>query len=768
MTGKDFSFLDSLNPSQREAVEYIDGPSLVIAGAGSGKTMVLTYKIAYLLKNQIRPERILSLTFTNKAAREMKERVANIVGELHSNMLWMGTFHSIFNRILHREATLLGYSPQYTIYQPSDSKSLIKSIIKDMGLDDKIYKPTIILNRISEAKNALVTPREYYESQETRLRDRNANMPELATIYTHYCQRCKKANVMDFDDLLLNIYLLFDRFPEILNKYAERFQYILVDEYQDTNYAQHQILIQLAHVHKKICAVGDDAQSIYSFRGANIDNILQFKNLYTGTKLFKLERNYRSTQVIVGAANSIIAKNKRQIPKNVYSENVAGDPIFIQYAFSDTEEGDIVTNEISRLVRLKHIDCSQIAILYRTNAQSRIFEEMLRKKNIPYRIYGGFSFYDQKVIKDILAYFRLIVNTNDEEAFKRIINFPTRGIGNVTVNKILSAASEHQVGVWDVLNNPAGYNLHLNAGTLGKLSAFHQLISGFINSQEDAYSLGLRILKESGIFGEAYRTNSIESKEMQDNLSEMLNAMSAFVDSQREEGNGDHVSLIDYLSEVSLLSDTDESKEEEEQNKVTLMTVHASKGLEFDIVFVVGMEEELFPNQMAKVSLRELEEERRLFYVAVTRAKSKCYLSCAKSRFKFGQVDFYQPSRFLKEIDSQYVRSSLTDVPKKNSESAYKEKPNNFWGTRRTVNIQTPQNSFSHISSSVTSASDSLEYVMIQGRKCSAGTHVEHARFGEGEIVELSGSSDNATAVIRFRNVGEKKLLLKYAKLTVV
>ena len=767
MAASDMSFLDNLNSAQREAVEYIDGPSLVIAGAGSGKTMVLTYKIAYLLKKGIRPERILALTFTNKAAREMKERIATMVGELETQMLWMGTFHSIFNRILHKEARLLGYSPQYTIYQPSDSKSLIKTIIKEMGLDDKTYKPSVILNRISEAKNALITAQEYMESPETRQRDSNANMPQLAGIYNIYCMRCRKANAMDFDDLLLNTYILFHQHPEVLNRYAERFEYILVDEYQDTNFAQHQILIKLAQLHEKICVVGDDAQSIYSFRGANIDNILQFSHLYRNTKLFKLEQNYRSTQVIVGAANSIISQNKRQIPKKVYSNNAKGELISIKKAFSDTEEGEIVCNEISRLIHLKHLSCSQIAILYRTNAQSRIFEEALRKKAIPYRIYGGFSFYDQKIIKDVLAYFRLVVNPNDEEALKRIINFPARGIGDVTVRKIITAASLHEVGVWDILSRPDVYSIGVNTGTQKKLAAFHQLISSFINSQENAYTLGVRILKESGIMGEAYKDASVESKEMQDNLSEMLNAINTFVDNQREEGNDEDTSLLDYLSEVSLLSDIDESQKGEEKDVVTLMTVHASKGLEFDIVFIVGMEEELFPNQMATISLRELEEERRLFYVALTRSKTKCYLSCAKSRFRFGQIDFYQPSRFLKEIDSKYIQEANSEYSQQSNTSVFKNRITTNWGIQEVNTEVNRPKTFTHISTTEETDSETLASVMIQGQRCKAGTIVEHARFGEGKITALAGSEENATATIIFRNVGEKKLLLKYAKLTV-
>jgi len=760
----DLSFLDRLNPSQREAVEYVDGPSLVIAGAGSGKTMVLTYKIAYLLMSGMRPYHILALTFTNKAAREMKNRVGLLVGDLEASSLWMGTFHSIFNRILRKEAGVFGFTPDYTIYQPSDSKSLVKSILKERNLDEKTYKIGTILNRISEAKNALVTPSEYTQSRETLQRDSNANMPLLHEIYASYCMRCHQANAMDFDDLLLFTYKLFAEYPETCQRYAKRFEYILVDEYQDTNYAQHQILIQLSQLNKKICVVGDDAQSIYSFRGANIENILQFQDLYNGTRLFKLEQNYRSTRNIVGAANSLIEKNTRQIPKKIYSENEDGARISLKHAFSDVEEGEIVSNEISRLVRKEHLKYEQIAILYRTNSQSRIFEETLRKHAIPYRIYGGFSFYDQKLIKDILAYFRLIVNANDEEAFKRIVNYPTRGIGDVTINKVLQAASEHQVGVWKVMQSPRTFGVDVNNGTLSKLNGFYDLIERFRDSHVDAYTLGVRVLNESGIMQEAYKDTSLESKEMQDNLSEVLNGMSTFVSMQRETGD-ERIYMSDYLSEVALLSDTDD-QETEGEDRVTMMTVHSSKGLEFDAVFIVGMEEELFPNQMAMFSQKELEEERRLFYVAITRAKNRCYLSCAKSRYRFGQMDFYQPSRFLKEIDARYINDdSKTALPgftsrKDFSMPLFKKAP---------AFSPTPQPaSMKRINVHQDKESTTLETALINQQPCVVGTMVEHDRFGVGEIKAFSGTPDNVTATILFQNVGEKKLLLKYAKLNIM
>ncbi len=761
------TFLNHLNNSQRDAVEYVDGPSLVIAGAGSGKTMVLTYKIAYLLQCGYKPYSILALTFTNKAAREMKSRIGKLVGDFESSSLWMGTFHSIFNRILRREAHLFGFTPNYTIYDSNDSKSLVKSILKEMELDDKTYKPALVLSRISEAKNALVTPREYAESRETLLRDQNYNIPRLVDIYKMYCLRCHQANSMDFDDLLLYTYLLFENYPDVCNHYSESFKYILVDEYQDTNFAQHKILMQLAHVHQHICVVGDDAQSIYSFRGANIDNILHFQDLYKGSRLFKLEQNYRSTQNIVGAANSLIAKNKHQIPKTIYSDNSEGMLLSLKFAFSDVEEGEIVANQIAFFVRNKKLTYEQIAILYRTNAQSRIFEEALRKHAIPYRIYGSRSFYDQKIIKDVLAYFRLIVNPNDEEAFKRIINFPARGLGDVTVRKILNAANSHQISIWQVMADPLAFDVDVNANTLSRLHNFYELINGFrASDNEDASVLGEKVVWASGIMQEANKDTSVDGKELQANLSELLNSLNTFVSMQRETGSLNNVYMTDYLNEVALLSDTDDSKTEGE-NRVTLMTVHSSKGLEFDTVFIVGMEEELFPNQMAMYSLKEMEEERRLFYVAITRAKNRCYLSCSKSRYHFGQMEFYKPSRFLGEIDSRFIDSSM---------SKQTSSPESIFSTRKSHNIssikpKTTVNGF--VSKPIrrvteTQTSATLNSVVISGHLCGTGTKVEHARFGRGEIRELLGTPDNPMAVIVFENLGEKKLLLKYAKLEII
>ncbi len=751
-------FLNRLNPSQQNAVKYVDGPSLVIAGAGSGKTMVLTYKIAYLLSTGMRAHNILALTFTNKAAREMKTRVGTLVGDFEANSLWMGTFHSVFNRILRREAHLFGFTSDYTIYDTSDSRSLLKAILKDMNLDDKIYKVGVVQSRISEAKNALLTAAEYARSKEIMQRDINARMPLLGEIYSIYCRRCLQANAMDFDDLLLYTFLLFENYPGICQRYAERFHYILVDEYQDTNYAQHRIMIQLSQVHRRICVVGDDAQSIYSFRGANIENILQFQELFSDSRLFKLEQNYRSTRNIVGAANSLIEKNNRQIPKTIFSENAEGDPLSIQYAFSDVEEGEIVSNKIQFLVRQKHIEYNQIAILYRTNAQSRIFEEALRKHAVPYRVYGGQSFYDRKIVKDVFAYFRLIVNPNDEEAFKRAVNYPVRGLGAVTVGKILGAAHDNGAGIWDVMATPQTYGVQINAGTKSKLQSFYDMITSLRADGTDAYILGQKILTESGIMAELNRDTSPEGFEMKNNLSELTNGMYTFVSMQRETGATEHVYMTDYLSEVALLSDTDEQGTENE-NLVTLMTVHSSKGLEFDTVFVVGMEEELFPNQQALYSQKELEEERRLFYVAITRAKNRCLLSCAKSRFRFGQMDFYKPSRFLDEIAPQYIQSG-----KENKQVFHAQQPL----FRASTSLRPSPGVLHKVEVAQHQESSSLEEVMINNCPCHVGTHVEHARFGEGEIKALSGSPDNATATIEFRHLGEKKLLLKYAKLTII
>ena len=651
-------FEKELNEGQRNAVQYCDGPSLVIAGAGSGKTRVLTYKIAYLLEEQAYdPWNILALTFTNKAAREMKERIAKQVGIKRAQYLWMGTFHSIFLRILHYEHERIGFNANFTVYDASDSKSLIKAIIKEMDLDDKTYKPGLIEERISNAKNRLVTPQQYLDNDDLQEADRDAKISKTGEIYRRYWNRCRQANAMDFDDLLFYTYLLFREHPDVLAKYQQQFKYILVDEYQDTNYAQHCIVLQLAAQHQRVCVVGDDAQSIYSFRGAEIDNILNFTRQFDGAKIFKLEQNYRSTQTIVEAANSLIAKNKRQIQKDVFSEKEQGERIYVTEAYSDVEEGDIVASQISKLHRREQVPYDEIAILYRTNAQSRIFEEVMRKKNIPYRVYGGLSFYQRKEVKDVIAYFRLVVNPNDEEAFKRIINYPTRGIGDTTVAKIIGAASQHGVSLWDVITQPTAYELNVNKGTLTKLEGFRALINSFIEKvgNTDAYELGASIIKASGIMAELMQDRTAENMSRQENIEELVNGLQDFTQTHREEDN-EHIYLTDYLSEVSLLTDQDSDKGNDDA-KVTIMTIHSAKGLEFGSVFVVGMEENLFPSPMCTNSIKGLEEERRLFYVALTRAEEHCYLSYAKSRFRYGKMEFCTPSRFIRDIDPQYLHT---------------------------------------------------------------------------------------------------------------
>ena len=620
------NYIKELNESQCAAVTYNDGPSLVIAGAGSGKTRVLTYKIAYLLENGYNPWNILALTFTNKAAREMKERIARQVGAERARYLWMGTFHSIFSRILRAEAQYIGFTSQFTIYDTADSKSLLRSIIKEMGLDEKTYKPGTVQARISNAKNHLVTPTGYAANKEAYEGDMAVKMPAIRDIYTRYWERCRQAGAMDFDDLLVYTYILFRDYPEVLARYQDQFRYILVDEYQDTNYAQHSIVLQLTKENQHVCVVGDDAQSIYSFRGADIDNILYFTKTYPNTKVFKLEQNYRSTQTIVCAANSLIEKNERQIRKAVFSEKEKGEAIGVFQAYSDVEEGDIVANKVAELRREYHYEYADFAILYRTNAQSRIFEEALRKRSMPYKIYGGLSFYQRKEIKDVIAYFRLVVNPNDEEAFKRIINYPARGIGDTTVGKIISAATDHGVSLWSTLCEPLTYGLNINKGTHTKLQGFRALIEGFITDQADknAYEIGVDIISQSGIMNDVCQDTSPENLSRKENIEELVNGMNDFCALRQEEGNP-NISLTDFLSEIALLTDQDSDKADDGE-KITLMTVHSAKGLEFKNVFVVGLEENLFPSGMVGDSPRALEEERRLFYVALTRAKKKAFI----------------------------------------------------------------------------------------------------------------------------------------------
>ena len=650
--------LNDLNESQRKAVEYIDGPSLVIAGAGSGKTRVLTYKIAYLLQQGVKPWSIMALTFTNKAAREMKERIGKLVGQELAQHLYMGTFHSIFSRILRAEAQHIGFTNNFTIYDESDSRSLIKTIVKEMGLDEKVYKPASVHSRISMAKNNLMSAENYARDKELYQADQRAKMPRVGEIFITYVQRCQQANAMDFDDLLTLTFKLFQEHEDIRKKYADRFDFLLVDEYQDTNHAQMRIVMQLCKEKERVCAVGDDSQSIYSFRGANIDNILSFQSRFKEARLFKLEQNYRSTQSIVEAANSLIKHNSNQIPKHVYSKNDKGESLIYKPAYSDKEEALIVCREIKCIKRQDDCQYSDFAILYRTNAQSRSFEEEFRKQGIPYRIYGGLSFFQRKEVKDVIAYFRLVANPDDEEAFKRIINYPARGIGNTTLAKIAACVLDNHVSFWQVISSPEHYGLGVNKGTLAKLESFRLMISGFVekSASMNAFDLGDTIVKESGISADIYKSGSRDPEDLarQENLEELLGGMQSFVEECREEGREQEAYLTDYLQGVALLTDLD-SKGDDDEPRVSLMTVHASKGLEFPTVFVVGLEENIFPSAIVS-TLRELEEERRLLYVAITRAEKHCVLTSAKNRFRYGKMEFGNPSRFIKEIDSAFIQ----------------------------------------------------------------------------------------------------------------
>lgn len=780
-------YIEELNEGQRNAVLYNDGPSLVIAGAGSGKTRVLTYKIAYLLENGYQPWNILALTFTNKAAREMKERIARQVGPERARHLWMGTFHSMFLRILHVEAGHIGFTSQFTIYDTADSKSLIRSIIKEMGLDEKVYKPGMVQARISNAKNHLVSPAGYANNKEAYEGDRAAKVPALRDIYQRYWERCRQADAMDFDDLLFYTFLLFRDHPEVLARYQDQFRYILVDEYQDTNFAQHSIVLQLAKNHQHVCVVGDDAQSIYSFRGADIDNILYFTKVYPDTKVFKLEQNYRSTQTIVRAANSLIEKNQWQIRKEVFSEKEKGEAIGVYQAYSDVEEGDIVVNKIAELRREKRYAYSDFAILYRTNAQSRIFEEAMRKRSMPYRIYGGLSFYQRKEIKDVIAYFRLIVNPNDEEAFKRIINYPARGIGDTTVGKIIAAATGHNVSLWTVLCEPLAYGLNFNKGTVGKLQAFRELISAFITdaAEKNAYEIGADIIRQSGIINDVCQDNSPENLSRKENIEELVNGMSDFCAQRQEEGNP-NVLLGDFLSEVSLLTDQDSDKDGDDE-KITLMTVHSAKGLEFKNVFVVGMEENLFPSGMVGDSPRALEEERRLFYVAITRAEEHCFLSYAKTRFRYGKMEFGSPSRFLKDIDVRFLRlpqdagmfrrveEEAAVFRRENARGFAPDKEDAPYGGKERVSVRPKQQiiaptvprNLKRVAPSANTASTSPS-AGASANRVQQGQLIEHERFGLGEVLKVEGEGDNAKATIRFKNAGDKQLLLRFARFKVL
>ena len=814
--------LNDLNEAQRAAVEYIDGPSLVIAGAGSGKTRVLTYKIAYLLSQGMKPWSIMALTFTNKAAREMKERIGKLVGNDLAQHLYMGTFHSIFSRILRAEAEHIGFNNNFTIYDESDSRSLIKAIVKELGLDDKKYKPAAVHAKISMAKNNLMSAAAYESDAAIFEQNKRAQMPEVGKIFVAYVQRCKQANAMDFDDLLTLTYQLFREHEDIRHKYAARFDYVLVDEYQDTNHVQMSIVMQLCQEKQRVCAVGDDSQSIYSFRGANIDNILNYQRQFQGTRLFKLEQNYRSTQTIVEAANSLIKHNRNQIPKDVFSENAKGEKIQYKPAYSDKEEAVIVAKDVKRIRREDGCQYSDFAILYRTNAQSRSFEEEFRKQGIPYRIYGGLSFYQRKEIKDIIAYFRLVANPDDEEAIKRIINYPARGIGATTVLKIADCAHQNQVSFWEVIGAPEQYGLAVNKGTMNKLETFRLLISSFIERAQttDVYELGDAIIKESGISQDIMSGKDADDLARQENLEEFLSGMSAFVDGRREEGRFDELFLQDYLQDVALLTDADSDGDKDEP-RVSLMTVHAAKGLEFPTVFVVGLEENIFPSPLSAASLRELEEERRLLYVAITRAEKHCILTNAKNRWRYGKMEFDNPSRFIDEIDSKLIDSqdeaggslfgSRADSSSDQPEWARAQRPRRPWedagqpryssryqnskpvasqfvadpkpslseGNFKSVRAlnaakrymethsshpasRSTGSAASSVSSSAASSAGSSSCGLQEGMK------IEHQRFGRGTVLKIEGTGENTKATVEFVHSGTKQLLLKFAKFTVV
>ncbi len=799
--------LNDLNDAQRAAVEYIDGPSLVIAGAGSGKTRVLTYKIAYLLSQGMKPWSIMALTFTNKAAREMKERIGKLVGDDLAQHLYMGTFHSIFSRILRAEAEHIGFNNNFTIYDESDSRSLLKAIIKEMGLDDKAYKPAAVHARISMAKNNLVTAEAYDSDPAILEQNKRAKMPAIGKIYVSYVQRCRQANAMDFDDLLMLTFQLFRDHEEIRQKYAGRFDYILVDEYQDTNHVQMSIVMQLCKEKLRVCAVGDDSQSIYSFRGANIDNILNYQKQLPGTQLFKLEQNYRSTQTIVEAANSLIHHNRNQIQKEVFSKNDKGEKILYKPAYSDKEEALIVAKNIQRIKRQDDCGYDQFAILYRTNAQSRSFEEEFRKQGIPYRIYGGLSFYQRKEIKDIIAYFRLVANPDDEEAFKRIINYPARGIGAATVMKIADCAHQNQVSFWEVIGNIEHYGLNVNKGTQTKLENFRLLISSFIDRSHtlDVYELGDAIIRESRISEDIMSGKNADDLARQENLEEFLSGMQTFVAGRQEEGRMDEAYLTDYLQDVALLTDAD-SEGEKDEPRVSLMTVHAAKGLEFATVFVVGLEENIFPSPLAAISVRELEEERRLLYVAITRAEKHCILTNAKNRFRYGKMEFDNPSRFIDEIDASLIEGG-EETPESSfgggrssyggygSESGYGGRmpwDRDRSGYRRDYQnskpvasqfMADPKPGFKSVravnavhrimgdtasSSSVASAGSSASKASSAAGSLSEGCRIEHQRFGIGTVLKIEGTGENTKATVEFQNAGTKQLLLKFAKFTIL
>lgn len=763
-------YLNELNDSQRVAVQQIDGPMMVIAGAGSGKTRVLTYRIAYLMQNSVDPFNILALTFTNKAAREMKDRIAKIVGESESKNIAMGTFHSVFARILRFNSEKIGYPSNFTIYDTQDSRSLLRTIIKELGLDDKIYKPNSVHSRISSAKNNLISPAAYEANAEIVGEDRMARKPEIFRIYKTYEERCFKAGAMDFDDLLFKTNVLLRDFPEVLHFYQEKFKYVLVDEYQDTNYSQYLIVKKLAARHENLCVVGDDAQSIYSFRGANIENILNFKKDYPDYKMFKLEQNYRSTKNIVEAANSIIARNMDQIKKTVWTSNNEGNKITIVRCLTDNEEGRVVTNKIFDIKQSTDSSYQDFAILYRTNAQSRSFEESLRKLNMPYKIYGGLSFYQRKEIKDLIAYFRLAANPKDEEAFKRVINYPKRGIGKTSIEGLVIAAQQYDVSLWEVASDFHRYPVGISGSAKNRINDFVTKIKSYQMRLEKspAFDLAEDIASSTGILKTLYDDKTPEGVARYENIQELLAGIKEFTVAQTE--NDELGTLSDFLIDVALLTDADQETEED-KDKITLMTIHAAKGLEFPHVFIVGLEENLFPSQLSLSSRTELEEERRLFYVALTRAEKTCTLSYVTSRYRWGQLVMAEPSRFVDEIDPQFVNHENRLSEKKGGKSLKSftrpseySKPQSkvetgFQMTQKGKNLKRIQD---------TKAPSESSQNKNANIDLKVGYNVLHDRFGKGKVTAIEGTNPNKKATVFFPKVGQKTLILRFAKLEVL
>lgn len=779
-------YLNQLNEQQRAAVQYLGGPQLVIAGAGSGKTRVLTYKIVHLLANGYAPYRIMALTFTNKAAREMKERIAQLVDSSTAGQLWMGTFHSIFSRILRINADRIGFNRNFTIYDTTDSKSLIKAIIRDMGLDEKVYVAGDIQSHISKVKNCLISPADYAADSDLLNADRRSRRPAICEIYRAYCDRCHISGAMDFDDLLFYTNRLLRDNPDVLMRYREFFQYVLVDEYQDTNFAQHLIVSQLTGDKGNLCVVGDDAQSIYSFRGANISNIINMGRNYENLRIFKLEQNYRSTQNILDAANSLIEKNTEQIRKHIFSDNSRGSKVRVIEAYSDFEESYIVANQIITLRAVQGDSYDEFAVLYRTNAQSRVLEEALRKRNIPYRIYGGQSFYQRKEIKDAISYFRLAINPDDDEALRRIINYPARGIGETTLRKLIKASiGGHTTSIWGVLQDLEAHEVDINAGTRRKLEAFRDMVRHFIDFNNEtnptASELGREIIKDTRLLAIIESDNTPENISRKENLTELLNSLDDFVRTKEEEENSDDMSMSDFLAEVSLLTDQDRDDDEDSEAHVTLMTVHAAKGLEFKNVIIVGVEENLFPSSMSCDSIAGVEEERRLLYVAITRAKATCTITYARSRYRNGQTQTCTASRFIKDIDPRYLSVSASSSSPSFSTPMGEGRPQFTWDgnrlsampARRESNVKVePRNSFAGRQSSVTVASSATgngDFTLHDAAELQPGMEIEHSRFGHGVIasIEAGGASD-AKITVGFGDVGQKTLILKFARFKIL